>query len=122
VDEARIEPQRDVVEKEAIADRTHVDPPLAAVEGREGCDRVVPVDAEVSGEVVPCPERNADEGKVAPDGDRRDGGERAVSTCHSQGFRSGVGRPASDLGRVVVLAEDVDVDTKATSLRGELFG
>jgi hypothetical protein len=121
VDEARVEPQRDVVEKEALADRAHVDPPLAALEGVEGSDRVVPLDAEISGEVVPCPERNADERKVALESDRRDGSERAVSTGHSQGFRSGLGRPAGNLGRVVVLAEDVDVDPKTTSFLGELF-
>jgi hypothetical protein len=34
VDEARIEPQRDVVEKEALADRADVDPPLGSLEGR----------------------------------------------------------------------------------------
>jgi hypothetical protein len=72
--------------------------------------------------VVPRPERNADERNVALVGNRRDGCERAVSTGHSQGFGPGLGRPAGNLGRVVVLAEDVDVDTKATSLLGELFG
>jgi len=91
------------------------------VEGREGSHGVAPVDTEVLGEVVPGPERNADDGKVALEGDRGDGGERAVSTGDSQGFRSGVCRPAGDLGRVVVLAEDVDVDAEATSLQGELF-
>jgi hypothetical protein len=121
VHEARIQAQRDVVEKEALADRADVDPPLAALEGREGSNRVVPVDAEVSGEVVPRPERNADEREVALQGDRRDCRVRAVSTGHSQGFRSGLGRSAGNLGRVVVLAEDVDVDRKATSFLGELF-
>jgi hypothetical protein len=121
VHEARIQPQGDVVEKEALADRADVDPPLAALEGRKGSDRVVPIDAEVSGEVVPSPERNADERKVALEGDRDDGGERSVSTRHSQGFGSGLGRSAGNLGRVVVLGEDVDVDTKATSFVGELF-
>jgi hypothetical protein len=53
--------------------------------------------------------------------EKRDGGERTVSTSHSQGFRSGLGRSAGNLGRVVVLAEDVDVDTKATSLLGKLL-
>ena len=121
MDEARVEAQRDVVEEEALSDRAHVDPPLAAVESREGSDRVVPFHAEVSGEVIPRPEWNADEWKVALESDCRDGGERAVSTGHSEGFRSGVGPPAGDLGRVVALAEDVDVDTKAPSLLGELF-
>jgi hypothetical protein len=121
VHEARVEPQRDVVEKEALADRPDVDPPLASLEGREGSDRVATVDVKVSGEVVPRPERNADEREVALEGDRRDGGERAISTGHSQGFRSGLGRSAGNLSRVVV-AEDVDVDTKATSLLGELVG
>jgi hypothetical protein len=120
VHEARIEPERDVVEKEALADRAEVDPPLAALEGREGSDRVVPVDAQVSGEVVPRPERDADERKVALEGDRRDGGERAVSTGHSQGFGSGLGGSAGNLGRVVV-AEDPNVDTNPTSLLGDLF-
>jgi hypothetical protein len=121
VDEARVEPQRDVVEKEALADCAHVDPPLATLEGLEGSDRVVPVDAEVSGEVVPRPERNADERNVVLEVDSRNGGERAVSTGRSQGVRSGLGRPAGNLRRVVVLAEDVDVDPKATSFLGELF-
>jgi hypothetical protein len=71
--------------------------------------------------VVPRPERNADERKVALEGDRSDGGERSVSTSHSQGFRSGLGHSAGNLGRVVVLGEGVDVDTNATSFLGELF-
>ena len=122
VDEAREEAQRDVVEKEALADRAHVDPPLAALKGCEGSDRVVPVDSQVPSEVVPRPERDADERQVALERDRRDGGERAVPTGDTQGFRSGVGRPAGVLGRVVLFAEDMDVDTEATSLLGELFG
>ena len=119
--EARIQPQRDVVQKEALADRADVDPPLSALEGCEGSERVLSVDAEVSGEVVPSPERNADERKVALEGDCDDGGERSVSTRHSQGFGSGLGRSAGNLRRVVVLGEDVDVHTKATSFVGELF-
>jgi hypothetical protein len=71
--------------------------------------------------VVPCPERKADERKVALQGDPHDGGERAVSAGYSERFRSGIGRPAGDLGRIVVLAEDADVDSKATSLLGELL-
>jgi hypothetical protein len=71
--------------------------------------------------MVACPERDADEWKVALQSDRRDGEERAVATRHSQGFRPGFRRPAGDLGRVVVLGEDVDVDTKATSLPEELL-
>jgi hypothetical protein len=121
VDEAGVEPQRHVVEKEALADCAHVDLSLAAVGGREGSDRIIPVKAEVSSEVVARPERNADKRKVALESDRRDGGERAVSTGHSQGFRSGPGRSAGNLGRVVVLAEDVDDDPTATSFLGELF-
>jgi hypothetical protein len=121
VDEARVEPQRDVVEKDAIPDRAHVDPPLVAVERREGSDRVVPVDAQIPGEVVPRPERDADERKVALEGDRGDGGERPVSTSLSEGLRSGVGRAAGGLRRVVVFAENVDVDTKAPGVLGKLL-
>jgi hypothetical protein len=121
VDEARVEPQRDVVEKEAIADRAHVDPLFVALERREGSDRVVPVDTQIPGQVISRPERDADERKVALERDRGDDGERPVPTGHSHRLRSGVGRPAGDLPCVVVFFENVDVNIEATGLPSELF-
>ena len=107
VDEPRVEAERDVVQEEPVSDPAHVDPPLLPVEGRERADRVVAVEAEVPGEVVAGPERDADERNVLLDrhlGDRR---ERAVPARHPQ--HVSVCAPCH-LRQVVPLLEEMHVD------------
>ncbi len=106
----RVDPEADVVEEEPAADPADVDAPLGAAEGVERRDRVVPVEADVAGEVVAGPERDADERQVTLDRDLRDRGERAVASRHPEG--GGIGS-AGELGSVVVLLEDVRLDPAA---------
>src|SRR5204862_1467168 len=61
VHESCVETERDVVQEEPVVHAADVDPAPAAVERVTGADRIVPVEAEVAGEVVPRPERDADE-------------------------------------------------------------
>ena len=85
VDEAGVDPERDVVQEEAVVDAGHVDPPFDAGEGRQGSQRIVSVEAEVAREVVSRPERDADKGQPALDrhlGDRR---ERPVAPRDPEG-------------------------------------
>ena len=72
VDEYRIDAERDVVQKETIADTAHVDTPFRSCERGERADRIAAVDAEIPREVIPRPERDADKWEVAFDRDRRD--------------------------------------------------
>jgi hypothetical protein len=75
MDELRVEPERDVVQKQPLAHAPDVDPPLLAREGRERRDGIVAVEAEVAREVVASPVRDDDEGKTTLDGDLRDSSE-----------------------------------------------
>ena len=104
VHEARVEAERDVVQEEPVFDPADVDPPLVAVEGRERADRVVAIEADVPGEVVAGPERDADERNVLLDRDVGDRGERAVPTRHPQHVSVCAPR---DLRQVVSLLEEV---------------
>jgi hypothetical protein len=55
-----VDPERDVVEKDAVVHLTHVDRSLDAVRERiERADQVVPIDAEVEREMVAGARRNA---------------------------------------------------------------
>jgi hypothetical protein len=76
-------------------------------EGRQGRQRIVAVEPEVAGEVVAGAERDADEGQVALDADRRHRRERAVPAGHAD--RVAVGG-ARDRVEVVALGEHVHVD------------
>ena len=119
VDEPRVEAERDVVQEEPVADPRHVDPSLFPVEGRERADRIAAVEAEVPGEVVAGPERDADERNVLLDrhlGDRR---ERAVPARHPQ--HVSVCAPC-DLLQVVSLREEVHVDAALPRSVAELLG
>src|SRR6266540_7327062 len=94
MDDSGVEPERDVVEEEPATGAADVDPPLAAPEGIERADRILPVEAEIPGEVVPRPERNADERQVALDRQRGDGRQRADAPRDSDRLSS---RRAGDL-------------------------
>src|SRR5262249_37628999 len=110
VNELRVQNGRDVVQEDAIAGATDVDPSLDSAEGGEGGDRIVAVDAQVACEVVSGPERNADEWKVALDRDRGDCREGPVAAGNAERLRV---RRSRELGGVVVVAEDVDIEAHA---------
>ena len=118
VDELRIHPERDVVEEHPPVHLPDVHAPLGAPERVECRDRVVAVQPDVPREVIPSPERDADERQAALDRDRGDRCERAVATGHPE--RVGVG-PSGDRLEVLSLAEEVHVDAPAACLVGELL-
>jgi hypothetical protein len=72
VDEARVQPERDVVQEQAAVHARDVDPLLAARKGPERSGGVATIDAQVAGEVVEGAERNGDERKRPLDRDLRD--------------------------------------------------
>ena len=81
--DARIDAERGVVDEDALVERREVDAPLDPVGERiERADDVVPVEAEVEGEVVARAGGDADVGNVMPHGDRGDQRLRAVTPRH----------------------------------------
>ena len=120
VHEAGVDPERDVVEEEAVAGARHVDPPLDAVaEGGQGPDRVVAVEPEVTREVVPRPEGDADEWHVLLDRDRGDSGERTVAAGHAEHVGSGAPR---ELLQIVAVLEEAHLDAAGGRRVAELGG
>ena len=86
---------------------TSIAPLDAVVERGQRRDRVVAVEPEVAREVVPRPERDADERDVLLDRDLGDGGERAVAAGHAE--HVGAGRPR-ELLQVVSVLEEAHLD------------
>ena len=120
VHEPRVEAERDVVQEEPVADAADVDAPLdPAVERGERAERIVAVEAEVPGEVVARPERDADERHVLLDRDLGDRAERAVPARHPEHVRVCAPR---DLRQVVALLEEVDVDAALARGVAQLLG
>ena len=108
MDELRVDAERDVVQEEPVADAADVHPPLRAAERAERAERVVPIEADVAGEVIPGAERDADEGQVALDArPRRRAPSEPSPPAMPRRLRHG---PARELGGVVALAEDVRLD------------
>ncbi len=103
VHEAGVDAERDVVEEDAVADLADVDLSLdrIVVEGRQRAERIVAVEADVSGEVVPRSERNADEGRVGLERDRGDlpRGSRRRPRCPARRRRRRVRAPPDRLPR-----------------------
>ena len=113
VDEERVEAKRDVVQERAIGGSTNIDPALRAREGVEGADWVVAVEAEVAREVVPSPERHADERHVALDRDLCHRRERSVAARDAD--RVGLCGAREPCG-IVVGPEDARVDAALVRL------
>jgi hypothetical protein len=119
MDDSRVDPERDVVEEEPATRATGVDPALSAPEGVERADGIVPVEAEIPGEVVPCPERDADERQVALECNLRYRRERAVAAGNSEDLHV---CSAGELFSIVVGSENAGRQTTATRLLGKLLG
>ena len=103
VDEVRVGAERDVVEEHAVVRPSDVDPPLGSGVGVECADRVITVEPDIAGEVVPGAERDAHERQVPLDRDRRDRRERAVPAGDPELLRIGAPRK---LDRIVALSQN----------------
>ena len=88
-----------------VAPAADVDATLFAVEGREGGDGILDVEAEVAREMVPRPERDAHERPVVVRDHAGDGRKRPVPSSHADGAR----RLAGESRRIVLLREEMDV-------------
>ena len=107
-----VDAKRHVVEEDAAVHLADVDPPLdPGGERVEGPDDVVPVQAEVEGEVVARPCGHADEGKPVLERHRSDDRERAVAAGDAERAGSTLDRRAGKLGEVVARAEHDRVDS-----------
>lgn len=116
-----IEAERHVVDEHAPVDLRQVHPALAALDQRvQTADDVVAVDAEVQGEVVASPGRDAGVGQVIGRRDLRHDRLRAVSACHGQGVGAGGDRVLDELAQVVAAPELDRLDPAMPSLRGEM--
>ena len=120
VHQSRIDTERHVVQEDALIRAADVDAPLRSVgERAQGADRIVAVEAEVAREVVTGTERDADERGIAFERNLRDRRQRAVASGHAQEVgRRGPGH----LRRILVLLQDVGLDTDRPCLGGELVG
>src|SRR5262245_66046898 len=68
-DEPGVQPERDVVQEDAVVDARDVDASLAPTERLERRDGIIAVEPEVAGEVVERAERNDDERHATLDRD-----------------------------------------------------
>jgi hypothetical protein len=118
VDEGGVGAEGDVVEKQLFSHPADVDPPLVAAEGRQRCQRIRAVEAEVAGKVIPSPERNTNKWQFSLDCDLRDRRQRAVASRDPEG--PGAGARSHEGRGIVVLTEDARLDSSLTRSRGKL--
>jgi len=119
VNEARVDPERDVVQEETLVGTADIDAPFGPTERLQRAARVVSIDPEVTGEVVARSERDADKRQVSFERDGGDRRQRSVTPRHPERVR--VGR-ACEPGRVVAVAEDVRLDPERVRLLRQIVG
>src|SRR6185369_16148396 len=117
VHERRVDPERDVVQEAATADPADVHTPLFSAERLERAERVVSIEPNVAGEVIPGAEGNADEGQIALDRDRGDARHGAVTAGHAEHVDGG---PARELRGVFAVADDPRLDPEPLRLGAKL--
>ena len=123
MDEARVEPQRNVVQEDPSVDRSDVDSALlAAAKSVEHGHRIVAVEAEISGKVVPGPERDADEGHVVLESLAGHGPQRPISSGHPERGNARLCTLPGDRGDIVLALEHVGVDPPSLGLCDQLLG
>ena len=111
LDDGGVDAQRDVVDEEAVAHRAVVDEALDAVaKGDHALARVFLVEAQVLGEVVARPGRDADERDVVLMADRGDEGLRPVAAGHAQAVGSAGDGVAGQNGKVEAVVEEDRLD------------
>jgi hypothetical protein len=112
MDGLAVDPERDVVEKDAAVHLRHIDRPLDGVvaERIQRADEVMSIDTEIERKVVPGAGGNAYEGKLAgPCGCGHDG-ERPVAAGHAERIHP-VGHGFIDERcQVLVRTEDAGMD------------
>ena len=120
LDRLGVDAQGHVVDEHPAVHLPEVDHPLAAVdEGVERPDDVVPVDAEVEGEVVARPRRDAGVGHVAPGGDGGGDRLRPVTAGHGDGVGAALDRRAHQFREIVPGAQLDRLDPAVARLRRE---
>jgi hypothetical protein len=118
MNEAGVDPERDVVQEETLVGTADVDAPFAPTVRPQRATRVVPVDPEIAGEVVTRSERDADKGQVSFERDGGDRRHRSVTARYPEGVRVGRAREA---GRVLAVAEDVRLDPERLRLLRQIL-
>jgi hypothetical protein len=113
LDDRGIDPQRHVVDEEAVVDRSEVDPSLHRVAiGIHRGPGVVAVEAEIEGEVVAGARRDAHEREAVLDSNRGHQRLRAVATGHAEAIGSAGDGIASELLEVEPPGQHHRLDAK----------
>ena len=116
-----VQPQRHVVDERATVDLGEVDAALATRHQRvQRAHHVVTVDAEVQGEVVACPRRDAGERQVVLGRDLGHQRLRAVASGRRQGVRSALHRRLDQLHQVLAWAQLDRFDAAGARLIGQV--
>ena len=119
-DSFAVDAQRDVVEEHPVVHFADVDQPLDPVGERlEGTGRVVAVDSEVEGEVVPGPGRHADKRKPAGGSHGRHLGQRAVAARHPQRTRAAGRSSTGQGGQALARIQDDHLDAELACPLGD---
>ena len=121
VDEPGVDAEGHVVEEEPVARLADVDAPLSCVvvERCERTERVVPVEADVAGEMIARPEGDADERRAGLERDPRDRSERAVAARRAEHRRTG---GACELRGIVSLLQEMRLDAESRAARSQPSG
>jgi hypothetical protein len=123
VDEACIEPERNVVQEDPSVDRSDVNSALlAAAKSVEHGHRIIAVEAEISGKVVPGSERDADKGHVVLESLAGHGPQRPISPGHPERGSARLCTLPGDRGDIVPAPERVGVDPPSLGLCDQLLG
>jgi len=116
----RVQAERRVVHEHPAVDRGQVDRALDPVaEGLERADHVVAVQAQVQGEVVPGPGRDADVRDAAAAGHGRDQRLRAVAAGHADHVGAPVDRVVGQFEQVFPGPQDHGLDAAPRALLGQ---
>jgi hypothetical protein len=119
VHEAGVDPERDVVQEEALVGTADIDAPFGPAERLQRDAWVVPVDPEVAGEVVARSKRDTDKGQVSFERDGGDRRQRSVTARHPERVRFGRAREPD---RVLAVAEDASLDPERLRLLRQILG
>ena len=121
LDDLGIDAKRGVVDEDAVVDAGEIDAPLNTVRERiQRTHDVITVEAEVEGEVVSSPRRNADEGDIAPRGNGRNERLRAIAAGHPDDPRTTRDGGLGELEQVIAGLQDDRLDAPLPSMGSEI--
>ena len=116
-DDHRVDAERHVVDEDPIGDQPETDPYFLGVpEGVQGTDRVVRIETEIFGEVIPSPDWHAREPQIVRQGDLGDLALRAVTASHAKDVGSELYRLLGTLLQIVPGAEGDILDPSSAGL------